>query len=123
MKHYCCSWECDAWRRRQAEPPGPGYRLLVKAVSLSGWCWQWLLPDLCYSSLTVVVWLIPGSGRVTFNNQRSYLKAVTAAFVEIKTTKFTKKVSEAAQGGSCVMGGTAESTSVYGACPISLLKR
>lgn len=33
-----------------------------------------------------------GSGRVTFNNQRSYLKAVTAAFVEIKTTKFTKKV-------------------------------
>ncbi|XP_053933791.1 cytoplasmic polyadenylation element-binding protein 1 isoform X4 [Cuculus canorus] len=33
-----------------------------------------------------------GSGRVTFNNQRSYLKAVTAAFVEIKTTKFTKKI-------------------------------
>ncbi|XP_019315914.1 cytoplasmic polyadenylation element-binding protein 1 isoform X4 [Panthera pardus] len=33
-----------------------------------------------------------GSGRVTFNNQRSYLKAVSAAFVEIKTTKFTKKV-------------------------------
>nr|KAF6283512.1 hypothetical protein mPipKuh1_010174 [Pipistrellus kuhlii] len=33
-----------------------------------------------------------GSGRVTFSNQRSYLKAVSAAFVEIKTTKFTKKV-------------------------------
>ncbi|KAF7241604.1 Cytoplasmic polyadenylation element-binding protein 1-A, partial [Varanus komodoensis] len=33
-----------------------------------------------------------GSGRVTFNNHRSYLKAVSAAFVEIKTTKFTKKV-------------------------------
>ncbi|XP_075713964.1 cytoplasmic polyadenylation element-binding protein 1 isoform X3 [Rhinoderma darwinii] len=33
-----------------------------------------------------------GSGRVTFNNQRSYLKAVSAAFVEIKTAKFTKKV-------------------------------
>ncbi|XP_021420731.2 cytoplasmic polyadenylation element-binding protein 1a isoform X1 [Oncorhynchus mykiss] len=32
-----------------------------------------------------------GSGRVTFNNQRSYLKAVSAAFVEIKTPKFTKK--------------------------------
>lgn len=30
---------------------------------------------------------------MTFNNQRSYLKAVSAAFVEIKTTKFTKKVS------------------------------
>lgn len=34
-----------------------------------------------------------GSGRVTFNNQRSYLKAVSAAFVEIKTPKFTKKVT------------------------------
>uniref|UniRef100_A0A668A9W8 Cytoplasmic polyadenylation element binding protein 1a n=1 Tax=Myripristis murdjan TaxID=586833 RepID=A0A668A9W8_9TELE len=33
-----------------------------------------------------------GSGRVTFNNHRSYLKAVCAAFVEIKTPKFTKKV-------------------------------
>uniref|UniRef100_A0A8C9SX44 Cytoplasmic polyadenylation element binding protein 1b n=2 Tax=Scleropages formosus TaxID=113540 RepID=A0A8C9SX44_SCLFO len=33
-----------------------------------------------------------GSGRVTFSNQRSYLKAVSAAFVEIKTPKFTKKV-------------------------------
>ncbi|XP_077314638.1 cytoplasmic polyadenylation element-binding protein 1-B-like [Lithobates pipiens] len=33
-----------------------------------------------------------GSGRVTFNNQRSYLKAVSAAFVEIKTSKFTKKI-------------------------------
>ncbi|KAJ7998318.1 hypothetical protein DPEC_G00221450 [Dallia pectoralis] len=33
-----------------------------------------------------------GSGRVTFNNQRSYLMAVSAAFVEIKTSKFTKKV-------------------------------
>ncbi|XP_004090565.1 cytoplasmic polyadenylation element-binding protein 1-like [Nomascus leucogenys] len=33
-----------------------------------------------------------GSGCVTFNNQQSYLKAVSAAFVEIKTTKFTKKV-------------------------------
>uniref|UniRef100_A0A8C2BF36 Cytoplasmic polyadenylation element binding protein 1a n=1 Tax=Cyprinus carpio TaxID=7962 RepID=A0A8C2BF36_CYPCA len=32
-----------------------------------------------------------GSGRVTFRSQRSYLKAVTAAFVQIKT-KFTKKV-------------------------------
>ncbi|XP_026856408.2 cytoplasmic polyadenylation element-binding protein 1a [Electrophorus electricus] len=33
-----------------------------------------------------------GSGRVTFRNQKSYLKAVSAAFVEIKTSKFTKKV-------------------------------
>ncbi|XP_040187724.1 cytoplasmic polyadenylation element-binding protein 1-B-like [Rana temporaria] len=33
-----------------------------------------------------------GSGRVTFSNQRSYLKAVSAAFVEIKTSKFTKKI-------------------------------
>lgn len=33
-----------------------------------------------------------GSGRVTFNNPRSYMKAVAAAFIEIKTAKFTKKV-------------------------------
>jgi hypothetical protein len=33
-----------------------------------------------------------GSGRVTFNNSRSYMKAVSAAFIEIKTSKFTKKV-------------------------------
>lgn len=38
--------------------------------------------------------LVSGSGRVTFNNQHSYLKAVSAAFVEIKTTKFTKKVTK-----------------------------
>lgn len=59
-------------------------------------------------SLTLVVWLVPGSGRVTFNNQRSYLKAVTAAFVEIKTTKFTKKVSGAdgaARGAESVCDG------------------
>uniref|UniRef100_A0A673L1C9 Cytoplasmic polyadenylation element binding protein 1a n=1 Tax=Sinocyclocheilus rhinocerous TaxID=307959 RepID=A0A673L1C9_9TELE len=35
-----------------------------------------------------------GSGRVTFRSQRSYLKAVTAAFVQIKTCKFTKKVQK-----------------------------
>ncbi|KAL7640139.1 UNVERIFIED_CONTAM: hypothetical protein RMT77_009553 [Armadillidium vulgare] len=33
-----------------------------------------------------------GSGRVTFNNTQSYKKAVRAAFIEIKTSKFTKKV-------------------------------
>lgn len=33
-----------------------------------------------------------GSGRVTFNCNRSYMKAVSSAFIEIKTAKFTKKV-------------------------------
>jgi len=33
-----------------------------------------------------------GSGRVTFSSFKSYVKAVSAAFVEIKTAKFTKKV-------------------------------
>lgn len=33
-----------------------------------------------------------GSGRVVFNNHHSYMKAVSAAFIEIKTTKFTKKI-------------------------------
>ena len=34
-----------------------------------------------------------GSGRVTFGNQKSFMKAVKAGFVEIKTPKFSKKVS------------------------------
>lgn len=34
-----------------------------------------------------------GSARVTFNNDQSYARAVGAAFVDIKTSKFTKKVS------------------------------
>lgn len=33
-----------------------------------------------------------GSGRVTFSSKNSYKKAVSAAFIEIKTAKFTKKV-------------------------------
>lgn len=33
-----------------------------------------------------------GSGRVVFNNHHSYMKAVSAAFIEIKTPKFTKKI-------------------------------
>ena len=33
-----------------------------------------------------------GSGRVTFNNKNSYMKAVSAAFIEIKTPRFSKKV-------------------------------
>lgn len=34
----------------------------------------------------------PGSGRVTFSNHRSFMKAVQAGFIEIRTPKFTKKV-------------------------------
>merc|ERR1719494_768119 len=33
-----------------------------------------------------------GSGRVTFNNDRSFMKAVQASFIEIRSPKFTKKV-------------------------------
>ncbi|KAL0881403.1 hypothetical protein ABMA27_001271 [Loxostege sticticalis] len=33
-----------------------------------------------------------GSGRVTFNNVRSYVRAISAAYVEICTDKFSKKV-------------------------------
>jgi len=33
-----------------------------------------------------------GSARVTFNNHKSYMKAVSAEFIEIRTSKFTKKV-------------------------------
>ena len=40
-----------------------------------------------------------GSGRVTFGNQKSFMKAVKAGFVEIKTPKFSKKVRR----GACVV--------------------
>ena len=33
-----------------------------------------------------------GSGRVTFSSGRSYMKAVAAAYVELKCQKFNKKV-------------------------------
>ncbi|EEB17475.1 Cytoplasmic polyadenylation element-binding protein, putative [Pediculus humanus corporis] len=33
-----------------------------------------------------------GSARVTFSNTKSYMKAVAAAFIEIKTAKFCKKI-------------------------------
>lgn len=33
-----------------------------------------------------------GSGRVAFNNQRSYMKAVSAAFIEVKSSQFCKKI-------------------------------
>lgn len=33
-----------------------------------------------------------GSGRVTFISQRSYMKAVSAAFVEVKSSQFCKKI-------------------------------
>ncbi|CAH1788251.1 unnamed protein product [Owenia fusiformis] len=33
-----------------------------------------------------------GSGRVTFSTHKSFMKAVTSAFIEIKSPKFTKKV-------------------------------
>jgi len=42
--------------------------------------------------LLLIVYCFTGSGRVTFGNQKSFMKAVQAGFIEIKTSKFTKKV-------------------------------
>ena len=36
-----------------------------------------------------------GSGRITFNNQKSFLEAVRSGFIEIETPKFVKKASVA----------------------------
>ncbi|XP_064471302.1 cytoplasmic polyadenylation element-binding protein 1-like isoform X2 [Ornithodoros turicata] len=52
-----------------------------------------LFGGVLYSGIDTDKYKYPiGSGRVTFNNQRSFMKAVTAAFVEIKTQRFSKKV-------------------------------
>ena len=42
--------------------------------------------------LTINKLLFLGSGRVTFNNSRSFMKAVQASFIEIRSPKFNKKV-------------------------------
>ena len=42
--------------------------------------------------LFILLSIVPGSGRVTFSSHKSYMKAVNAAFVEVKTPKFAKKV-------------------------------
>lgn len=47
-----------------------------------------------------------GSGRVSFNNHRSYMKAVSAAFVEVKCSQFCKKIQldpylEASECSTC----------------------
>lgn len=34
-----------------------------------------------------------GSGRVTFDNHKSFMMAVRSGFIEIETPKFTKKVN------------------------------
>ena len=46
-----------------------------------------------------------GSGRVTFGNQKSFMKAVKAGFVEIKTPKFSKKVRGQGEGEGEGRGG------------------
>jgi len=52
-----------------------------------------LFGGVIYSGLDTDKFKYPiGSGRVTFNNSRSYMKAVAAAFIEIKTPRFCKKV-------------------------------
>ncbi|XP_063704678.1 cytoplasmic polyadenylation element-binding protein 1 [Culicoides brevitarsis] len=52
-----------------------------------------LFEGVVYAGLDTDKYKYPiGSGRVTFNNTRSYMKAVSAAFIEIKTSKFSKKV-------------------------------
>lgn len=47
---------------------------------------------------------VTGSGRVTFSTHKSYMKAVNAAFVEVKTPKFTKKVCSVPGSLSLISG-------------------
>ena len=52
-----------------------------------------VFPGVIYAGLDTDKYKYPiGSGRVTFNNKTSYMKAVSAAFIEIKTPRFRKKV-------------------------------
>nr|CAB3233374.1 cytoplasmic polyadenylation element-binding protein 1-B [Phallusia mammillata] len=52
-----------------------------------------LFDNVVYSGIDTDKYKYPiGSGRVTFSTHSSYMKGVRAAFVEIRTPKFTKKV-------------------------------
>ena len=52
-----------------------------------------LSPGVVYAGIDTDKHRYPiGSGRVTFGNPQSYMKAVAAAFVEIKCQKFCKRV-------------------------------
>ena len=51
-----------------------------------------IIYNLLLWGINVIKFLYKGSGRVTFNNTKSYMRAVAAAFIEIKTQKFNKKV-------------------------------
>ncbi|CAK8692281.1 unnamed protein product [Clavelina lepadiformis] len=52
-----------------------------------------LFDDVVYSGIDTDKYKYPiGSGRVTFSTHSSYMKGVKAAFVEIRTPKFSKKV-------------------------------
>ncbi|KAK0178975.1 hypothetical protein PV327_007808 [Microctonus hyperodae] len=52
-----------------------------------------LFDEVIYAGIDTDKFKYPiGSARVTFSSKRSYMKAVSAAFIEIKTAKFTKKV-------------------------------
>ena len=54
---------------------------------------QDLFGGVVYAGLDTDKYKYPiGSGRVTFNNSHAYMKAVAAAFIEIKTPRFCKKV-------------------------------
>lgn len=69
----------------------------LKLVSLSADILAHIMNDLfggvVYAGIDTDRYKYPiGSGRVTFGNQKSFMKAVKAGFVEIKTGKFTKKV-------------------------------
>ena len=65
---------------------------MLSAECLSN-IFQDLFKGVVYAGIDTDKYKYPiGSGRVVFNNTHSYMKAVSAAFIEIKTAKFTKKV-------------------------------
>merc|ERR1712013_499611 len=80
------------WPGRDYTSPPRGYLYLVfqderDVIDLLSKCGQ------DYTSRDSYYYKYPiGSGRVTFNNSRAYMKAVAAAFIEIKTPRFCKKV-------------------------------
>jgi len=66
---------------------------LYKPVSIKCTPVRYSINRQAQNSLDLKCFVIPGSGRITFNNQKSFLDAVRSGFIEIETPKFVKKVS------------------------------
>ncbi|KAM3967101.1 LOW QUALITY PROTEIN: polyadenylation element binding protein orb [Aphomia sociella] len=87
-------WVAGGWARLQpARTVFVGALHGVLTASALAYIMNQLFSGVVYAGLDTDKNKYPiGSGRVMFNNVRSYLRAISAGYIEIRSDKFTKKV-------------------------------